>query len=284
MFSVGEELMTFRACPRKGDPFERKVRETYGASVVGAPRAGIDPLITVARQDDRVEVRGHLRYILEGDPLALPKVISSPAVGMSGTRSAQVEARLGLDLSAKFLSALGLPMPGADVAATLWAGASTFTFEVRDVMDNQVDLAELGQAINGRVVGQTPATDIFLTDKSQQLLLITRTLTTPTFAVRANRAHGQVVNIAVDGIKDLVGSANAKVSWERENDDWVSFHGATPVTFGFAVVPCFINAARQLMFGLTSSDVKFGVVPSRAPEVQSRPVIEDDRAGLLSFD
>jgi hypothetical protein len=45
--------MAFRACPRKDDPFERRVRETYGANVVRAPREGIDPLTTVARQDDR---------------------------------------------------------------------------------------------------------------------------------------------------------------------------------------------------------------------------------------
>ena len=255
--------MAFRACPRGGDPFERQVRETYGANIVGAPRAGIDPLTTVARQDDRVEPRGHLQYILEGVPPVFPPVTSSPASTMSGTRSAEVKAKLGLDLSAKFLSALGLPVPGADLAATLWKGAATFTFEVRDVMDNQIDLAQLGQAINGRLVAQTAATEIFLTDETQQLLLITRTLTTPTFAVRASSTGGQAVKIAVDGITDLVGSAHADVSWKQERDDWISFRGAAPVTFGFAVVPCFINAARQLMFGLTSSDVKFGETPRR---------------------
>lgn len=274
--------MAFRACPRKDDPFERKVREAYGANVVGAPRAGIEPLTTVARQDDRVEPRGHLRYILEGDGPELPPVTPSPAAAMSGTRSAEVKAKLGFDLSGNFLSALGLP--GADLAATLWEGASAFTFEVRDVMDNQVDLAQLGQAIKGRLVAQNPATDIFLTEEPQQLLLITRTLTTPTFAVRASGAGGQAVKVAVDGIPDLVGSAHADVSWKREHNDWVSFHGAAPVTFGFAVVPCFIDAARRLKFGLTISDVTFGKASIEMSKVESRPAIDDDRAGLLSFD
>jgi hypothetical protein len=105
--------MAFRACPRKDDPFERRVRETYGANVVRAPREGIDPLTTVARQDDRWSPRGHLRYVLDGAPPEFPPVISSPAAAMSGTRSAEVNAKLGLDLSAKFLSALGLPVPTA---------------------------------------------------------------------------------------------------------------------------------------------------------------------------
>jgi hypothetical protein len=190
---------------------------------------------------------------------------------------------LGLDLSAKFLSALGLPVPGADLSATLWQGASTFTFEVRDVIDNQVDIAHLGQAINGRLVARTPATEIFLADETQQLLLITRTLTTPTFAVRATGRDGQTIKIAVDGISDLVGAAHVDVSWKREHDDWVSFRGA-PVTFGFAVVPCLIDPARRLMFGLTSSDVKWGEPLATPPTVKSRPVIADGRAGMLSFD
>jgi hypothetical protein len=276
--------MAFRACPRGGDPFEKKVRETYGANVVGAPRAGIDPLTTVAKQDDRVEPRGHLRYVLEGDPPEFPPVTSSPAAAMSGTRSADVKAKLGLEMSAKFLSALGLPVPGAELTATLWQGASAFSFEVRDVMDNQIDLAQLGQAINGRLVAQNPATAIFLTDESQQLLLITRTLTTPTFAVRASGSGGQAVKVAVDGIADLVGAAQADVSWKREHDDWVSFRGAAPVTFGFAVVPCFIDAKRQLMFGVTRSDMHLGAPPAEPPKVESRPAIDDGRAGLLSFD
>ena len=73
------------------------------------------------------------------------------------------------------------------------------------------------------------------------------------------------------------------MSWKQEHDDWVTFRGPAPVTFAFAVVPCFVNAARRLMFGLTSSDVKFGKAPE-ALDVRARPVIDDGRAGLLSFD
>jgi hypothetical protein len=275
--------MGFRACARNNDPFERRVRETYGANVVGAPRAGIDPLTTVARQDDRVEPRGHLQYILEGAGPTFPPVVSSPATEMSGTRSAEVNAKLGIDLSAKFLSALGLPAPGVGLSADLWAGASTFTFEVRDVKDNQVDLARLGQAIKGRLVARTPATEIFLRDESQQLLLITRTLTATTFSVRARAADGQALKLSVDGIANAVGTAHAGVSWKSEHDDWVSFHGV-PVTFGFAVVPCFINAARTLMFGSTRADLKFGEPAEPTAEIQARPVINEGRSGLVSFD
>jgi hypothetical protein len=279
--------MAFRACPRKDDPFEKKIRETYAANVIGAPRAGITPLTTVARQDDRVEPRGHLKYYFEGEPPELPQVTSSPVASLTGTRSAEVKASLGLDLSANFLSALGLPVPGAQITATLWDGASTFSFEVRDVAENQVDLAELGRAIDGFTVDDNATTSIFLTDKWQELLLITRTLTAPAFAVRATRAGGQTVDAAVDGIADLLGTAQAGVSWKVENDSWVSFRGASPVTFAFAVVPCLIDPSRQLRFGLSRRDLHYGeAVRESLPSEQ--PVIGNDddrpRAGLLSFD
>jgi hypothetical protein len=276
--------MGFRACPGRDDPFEKKVRETYGANVVGAPRAGIVPLITVARQDDRVEPRGHLRHILDGEPTKLPKITSSPAAAMSGTRSSELKASLGLDLSSKFLTALGLPVPGAELTASLWDGASKFMFEVRDVVEDQVDIAKLGRAVDGHAVADNAATSIFLNDPSQELFVITRTLTSPTFAIRATTSGGQAVNVAVDGIAELVGAAHADVSWKQEKDSWVTFRGADPVTFGFSVVPCVIDAGRRLTFGLTRKGLKFGP-PTQGAPVAPRPVIaEDARAGLLSFD
>jgi hypothetical protein len=276
--------MGFRACARGADPFEKRVRESYGANVVGTPRAGIEPLLTVARQDDRVEPRGHLRHFFGGDPVELPAVTSAPAAGLSGTRSAEVKAGLGLDLSAGFLGALGLPIPGAQLSATVWDGATSFTFEVRDVLENQVDLAALAKAIDQRPVLNNAATAIFLNDPSQQLLLVTRTLTSPAFSVRATVAGGQAVNAEVDGIADLLGAASAQVSWKREKDDWLTFRGTSPVTFGFAVVPCLINVERRLAFGLSRKDLKFGAPPEPAA-VSSGPVMADgSRAGVLTFD
>jgi hypothetical protein len=280
-----EIMMAFRACPRKDDPFTKKVRETYGANVVAAPRAGIEPLTTVAKQDDRVEPRGHLQYLLEGEPPALPLVQSVPAAAMSGTRSSEVKASLGLDLSANFLSALGVPVPGAQLDVTLWKGASTLAFEVRDVMENVVDIAELAKAIDGHSIANNAATSIFLTDESQELLLVVRTLTTQTFAVRATRAGGQTVQVAVDGIAELLGSAQVGVSWKLEKDDWVSFHGSLPVTFGFAVVPCAIDPAGRLKFGLTRKDLTWAPSAQEGLIITPRPAIDgDSRAGLLVFD
>jgi hypothetical protein len=106
-----------------------------------------------------------------------------------------------------------VPVPGVDVTASLWKGASGFTFEVGDVMENQVDVARLGRALMGRRIERTPATAVFLDGDGTGLCLLTQTLTSRSFAVRGTSDRGQSVKVAVDAIRDLLGTASATVSW-----------------------------------------------------------------------
>lgn len=274
--------MSFFSCPRQDDPFTRRVRDTYGANVVSAPRAGIDPLSTLAVRGRKVEPRGELKYMLDGEPPTLPQVTSAPTAALSGVRSTAVDVKLGLSLSATFLTALGVPAPGAEVSASVWEGISGFTFEVRDVVEHQVDIGALGQALKGHILAETAATKLFLADRSIELMLITRTLTTRGFAIRATGAGGHALHVAVDGIANLVGKANAGVSWKAERDDSVMFSGQTPVTFGFAAVPCAIDPGRNLVFGLARADLKFAPQAPEASQLEAKPAI--DKLGLLSFD
>lgn len=157
-----------------------------GRTSSAPPRAGIDPLSALAVRGRKVEPRGQLRNLLEG-PVRLPSVTSARAAELAAVRSDAVDVTLGLSLSAKSLAALGVPVPGAGVAASLWDGAPGFSFEVRDVMEHQIDLGELGQRLQGHVLARTPATELFLTDRSVELVIITRTLSTGSFSVRATR-------------------------------------------------------------------------------------------------
>jgi len=159
----------------------------------------------------RVEPRGRLDAML--DARRPPEVETSPAAALAGVRSATVDLEPRLSLSAKLLAALGVPVPGADVTASLWKGASGFTFEVGDVMENQVDVARLGRALMGRRIERTPATAVFLDGDGTGLYLLTRTLTSRSFAVRGTSDRGQSVKVAVGPIRDLLGKASATVSW-----------------------------------------------------------------------
>ena len=181
----------FLPCVNREDPFTRRVREVYRANVVAAPRAGIDPLDTLAVRSRSVSARGALTHLLDG-PIELPEPEATPTAGLSGTRSTSVDLKLGLDLTAKFLTALGVPVPGAEVTASLWQGATRLNFHVEEVTEHQVDIAELGSAMRGRRLARTPATEVFFSGDGTGLHLITGTLTTTSFAV-----HGEAESRAV---------------------------------------------------------------------------------------
>jgi hypothetical protein len=272
--------MAFASCGRRDDPFTRQVREIYRANVVSAPRAGIDPLHTLAVRNRRVEPRGRIEPMLDGAPLILPTPDPAPVADLAGVRSAAVDLQLGVSLSATFLAALGAPVPGADVTASLWQGASGFTFEVHDVVEHQMDIAQLGQALQGRRIVRNAATAVFFAGDGTQLYLITRTLTSPSFSVRATRSNGQSIKVAVDGVADLLGQASAAIAWHAESDDSLNFRGSTRVTFAFAAVPCALDNAGNVVFGLTSTDLTFGT--DGPPQVEPRPVV--DAPGLVGFD
>ncbi len=274
--------MGFRKC-RHDDPFTRRVRELYKANVVGAPRAGIDPLDVLAVRKRRVEPRGRLiSFISDGNAIDWPLVTSHVTAGMSGLRSASLDVELGLTLTATFLNALGVPLPGAELNTSLWKGTSSLDFEVRDVEERQVDVGYLGRAVSGhKVDSRSPASAIFFGNNDVRMLIITRTLTSPHFAVRSTGTGGQSAGIAVDAIADLFGKVDVDVAWSRESTDVVSFRGATAVTFAFAAVPCVVRPDGSFLFGLEADQITLGT-PAAGNAELARPIVDED--GLLSFD
>lgn len=141
--------MPFRRC-RQEDPFTARIRKVYGCNALRAPRSGIQPTDVLAVRKRHVERRGGLLPILEREnAIELPPITSGPVSGMQGTRSAEVNAGFGVDLTATLLHSLGVPAPGASATANLWNGASAMAFEVRDVLQHEVDVGELGKALTG---------------------------------------------------------------------------------------------------------------------------------------
>jgi hypothetical protein len=273
-------VVGFWRCERE-DAFTRKVRDIYRANVVRAPRTGITPLdvLAVAR-NRRVEPRGRLGAVLEGEPPNLPRPTSAEAADLHGQQSTALDLSVGADLTATFLAALGIPVPGATVVTTLWDGARRISFEVRGVTESRVDIGELGSVLSACRIARNPATDVFFTEPKAQMLVITRTLSSAHFAVHATGRKGQSAKVAVDGIAGLFGEAHADVEWEAEGDSTIVFRGRRPATFAFGAVPCAIRTDSTLVFGLEVTDRTFGVGADVIPE--ERPAIDD--VGLLTFD
>jgi len=278
--------MSFRKCTRE-DPLTKRVRELYSANVVEAPRVGFDPLEVLARRGEHVERRGTLAPFLSGDtPLDLPDPVDAPAAELNGVVSTKIDANLGADLTGKLLSSLGVPIPSAELHASLWKGATEFSFEVRDVVEHSVNVGALGAALTGRTLSKNPAADIFVPPSDVRMHIVTRTLTSSQVVIRAIRSHGQTLDIGADAIASLLGSASAHVGWQREVDGAISFEGKRAATFAFSAVPCNVGETGTISLGLEIRDASYLDVPGadEGPIVVAThfPLVNSD--GLLSVD
>jgi hypothetical protein len=271
--------MSFRRC-QHDDPFTQQVRRLYAANVVRAPRAGLEPLDVLAVRKRQVEPRGRLEGFLAND-VQLPTPRSDAAADMDGVRSTKVDLELGLTLTATFLHALGVPMPGARLDAAMWKGSRSLQFEVKDVEQHQVDLGQLGKVLTGATIDRdSPAAGVFFRDVDVSMFIITRTLTSTQFSVRNSSESQNSAAVSVDAIADVIGKAHANVQVSRQSADSVHFTGTTPVTFAFAAVPCVMQSDGRFLFGLEANQLTLGTDPS--PEPQSQPLFDED--GLLDFD
>ena len=161
--------MGFQPCITRDDPFTRQVRQTYRAGVVMAPRTGIQPLDALAVDDDRqVHVRGRLANLIADDTPTLPRPKSEEVADLIGVRSAAVDVGFGANLSANFLAALGVALPSANLAASLWKDASRLVFEVREVTKHDIDIG-LGRDLEGRHIRRNATTDLFFTSSTTRL-------------------------------------------------------------------------------------------------------------------
>jgi hypothetical protein len=236
----------------------------------------------VAARKRRVERRGGLLTMLEREkPIELPATKRNSVTEMAGTRSADVDVGLGIELTATFLHALGLPLPGAQATATLWKGATGISFEVRDVEQREVDVGELGEALVGsRVRRSTPASRLFFEEPKVRMFVLTRILTSRHFGVRSSAMGGQSLDVKVDAISEILGTTDATVKWHKESTDVMTFEGDDPVTFAFAAVPCVMTADGTFYFGLEADKLTLGKA-ERKPPVPA-PIFDAD--GLLDLE
>lgn len=278
--------MAFHPCDHE-DPWTRQVRESYAATIVRAPRVGLGPLTVLSRKDDRVQERGSIAPLLvDAADLALPSVQERAAAALSGGRTSSLRSSLGISLSASLLSGLGLPLPGSSLHGQLWKGAHTFSFEVRNVVERFVDLAQLGSALRGRAIDKDhPTAAVFFAEPDVQMCVITRALVSDELVIRAASKSGQAVDLSADG-GELLGSISSQVSWQVESDGGVAFHGPAPATFAVGQVPCNLQPSGAFTFGLEDTGASYFGGADAVDEgellVMHLPVVEGD--GLLDLD
>ncbi len=235
------------------DPLVTSVREIYRANVIAAPSSRIQPLDVIAHDGDQFDWRGRLGPVVIGPfPLNMPSITSAPVASLLGQRTSNINMGLAAKLTAKFLSGLGVPVPAASVEATLFKSGRKVSFEVLEVRERSVDLGELGSSLKGSRIDRDNAavSSVFLGLNPARMLIISRTLESPSFSVHLDGAIEEGVDVTVDAVKELLGAATAAFQWEVTSHRSVTFKGSRAATFAFSAIRCHLGPAGDFGLGM----------------------------------
>jgi len=234
--------------PKKKDPSVTFLNR-FGYNVVKLPRAGIEPLDVIGR-DDTTQWLGPLASVWTSTvpvPTPLPP---RPAAPVNGQKTDQLQASFGLKILSSTLAAFGATVPSLDVA---YRRARTVQFSYANVTSTVVPPLEAGNYLTaGTLNSDNPVVRHYFTDEDPQAFLIVDVLKSDSLTVSASDERGVEIGLDVPAIQELVG-ASVSVKPSGSSTSTLTFSGPVPVTFGFIVDEIEYDGTRWSLRGAAPS-------------------------------
>ena len=228
----------FRNC---ADP-SLKTLQSFGYNVVQLPRVDLLPTQLLVANGDRLQRLGELLSVFvpapDGAP-APPIKPDKPGPNISGTKSNEIDAGVGLNILGGLISALGGSTLGINLA---FAKASTIHFEFTATLENSTEVALVDQFIASSKVSPfaRAAAEMLENDK---VYVVTSTIKSNKIVVGARDSNKQAIDVDVPVIKGAIGGS-IKVGREAEGSTLVGFEGAVPLVFGFQAVQLIFDKGQ----------------------------------------
>lgn len=226
------------------DPFLSMLK-AWGYSVVRMPRADLAPLRLLARIGRDLEEVGPLEAVLVPGPhVPLPQVERDrPCPALSGQRSANLDAGLGLSLLASLLASLG---GSAHAVRVAWRRARRVSFAFEAVREDSVTLVGVDQYLADARVNRR-AVQVGRLLESDDLYVTTSIVKSRALTVTATDDSGTALDLDVPTIGALAGAA-VNVSAGRVGECGVRFEGHEALGFGFRALRLFYRGGRYSAF------------------------------------
>lgn len=251
--------------PKKKDPSVTFLNK-FGYNVVKLPRAGIEPLDVIGR-DETTQWLGSLTTVWKS-ALAVPQASAPrPAGVVNGQKTDQLELSFGLKILANSLAAFGATVPSVDFA---YRRARKVQFAYTNVTSTVVTPFDAGNYLaKGTLNTDSPVVAHYFRDPESEAFLILDVLKSDSITVTATDESGREIGVDVPAIQGVVG-ANVAVKTAGGSDSTVTYTGQTPVTFGFIVSAIEFDGDKWSLQGAApDGGLAFGVgdqeQPSQAP-------------------
>jgi hypothetical protein len=234
--------------PKKRDPSVTFLNR-FGYNVVRLPRAGIEPLDVIGR-DETTEWLGPLSSVWTSAVAVPAPSPPRPAVAVNGQKTDKLDASFGLRILANALAAFGAAVPSLEFA---YRGARTIQFSYSNVTSTVVPPFEAGNYLaRGTLKTDNPVVRRYFLDQESEAFLILDVLKSDSITVTAADENGRELAVDVPTIQGMIGAAVSVKSAGAANST-LTFSGPAPVTFGFMLDAIEFDGSRWSLRGAAPS-------------------------------
>lgn len=221
----------FRIC--KNDTIDW-LRDTFQATPLRVPEARVQPLMVVAYQEDKVQFRGELQFLLQYPEHFNLSLQTGKVANVALQRTKKMDISVGMSVLEGFLQ--GFQMSPASVGLAL-KGAKEVSFSFSNVERRWVDLGQLGgQLKTNQLDLENPASKIFVSEEPPLLLIVSDVIVCRSFELNIESGNDTSLEASIPAIQKAVADAKLKVKVESKSAQSIAFEGEEFLTFAFSCV------------------------------------------------
>ena len=226
-----------------------------GYNVVRLPRVGIEPLDILGKDDKSVERLGHVDQMWTS-PQSLPPVNGpQAATGVSGQKTSELKASIGLKILSAALGAMGAAVPEVSFG---YSKARKVTFTFTDVQVYLVDPLVVGNYLAaGDLSSGNPFVRRYFEDDDTEAFILTEVLKSKSITVTALDESNAEVGVDFPAIQQVVG-AKVNVTSKTSTNTTLTYSGGFELSFGFRCFGiAYVDGAWRVHSAKPSGAVSF---------------------------
>lgn len=234
------------------DPVTKELNDR-GYNLVKLPRVGIEPMDVLGRDNGSLEKLGSIAEVWTSTASVPAVSAPSPAAGITGEKSSDLDLSIGLKLLSNILAGLGggISLPSLSAA---YKHAKKVQFTFQNVESTSITPFALGKFLaSGALDMSNPFAAHFFGNDETQEYVIFDVLKSDSLSVTAKSDKGTEVAADVGALSGAL-NANVKASLSSSASSEVTFKGAVKATFAFKLFEVFFENGKWVPRGAGADD------------------------------
>ncbi len=240
-----------------------------GYNVIKLPRAGIEPMDILGKDDQSTELLGPLADVWN-TTVALPTAVTSPAMDISGQQTNALDLSLGLKMLGNVLSAFGASTPSLESA---YKNAKSLQFTYGQVTSTTVRPLQAGNYLAaGTLNAANPIVKHYLLEDEAEAYLIFDVLRSNELSVVATDSSGAEVKVDLGVVQNMLGP-KVGLGASGSGGTKLTYTGAIPLTFAFRAFEIMFDQGAWRLQGAGVDGLSFATSVGGSSEPGGEPIL-----------